>query len=601
MLLHLDGVIVYDRQLKTTFRIKEFSDRPVRKTRVEYNGKKIRLNEWYKNVYGHTAYEDIPCVVNYGEGTSYSLLENLDIVDGQYGQGQFEVNETSESMERFQTLSQNEVIRRLNELTIAEKSRPYLNEFGIKIATLPTMVRYTEFLAPEVVYADEFDNVVVDNRSARAWELSGSYRFHQHSELAAGKSWALLKLVDSTFTNKKENIFVGHLNRFGKALQLGNIQTENASLPKVDVNIYTWCEQLIKKISTGRAVIIIVASDTWKAKIYKPMKFFEAQMNVVTVFVSEADASQNNWKPVIARVAHKVNARLGGVNFVLNTSKATKLNGLEQVHQSLNNMQFFGVFCQKVDHDFSAIGVAYTKNSALQIGGSCWMDKTDIDGNDRLPNEIYSAIVAWSMVNKGRMPTDILIYTHAFQETTFLKDILEKVEEKLKMPSIKLPRFFIVSIDTQCTECFLPTSWLQQTTGKLWTNFPAGTCVDSKILNSNNFLLITSWPLHAVAFIRPFKFTVKSLSTYRTEISIIEHMSYYLCAVHPVERRLIGLPLPLRAATDFVASTSANLSTLKFMSEDLQDDPFADGLSIDVRCDKINQLIGRKQVPYFCA
>ncbi|KAI6194272.1 hypothetical protein M3Y96_01107500 [Aphelenchoides besseyi] len=603
MLLHLDSLIVYDRILKTTFRIKEFHEKPIRKIDVEYNGKKIKLHEWYEKVYGHiTANKNIPCAVNYGEKISYSLLENLDIVDGQYGQGQFEVNETSESLVKFQTLKQGEVIRRMRELTIAEKSRKHLNAFGIKIASLPTMVKYTELSAPEVVYGDGFVNVRVDNSSMRAWELSGSYRFHRPSDLVAGKSWALIKLVDGTFTEKKQNIFVGHLNRFGKALQLGNLQLVKTSLPFDDIGIYKWCEQLMTTISTGRAVMIVVASDKWKAKTYKTLKFFENQMGIVTVFVSELDASQNNWKPVIARVAHKVNARLGGANFVLNTSKATKLNGLEQVYGSLNNMQFFGIFYQRVDHDFNCIGVAYTKDSALTIGGSCWMDKKGIDNNDRLINEIYDAIVAWSKVKRGRMPTDILIFTRTSEEATFLLEILEKVEEKLRLPSITVPKFFIVSIDVECTECFLPTNWFEVKTAESWKKFPAGTCVDRGILNRNTFLLITSWPLvHASAFVRPSKFTVKPLASYCPDLSTIEYLCYYLCAVHPVERHLISLPLPLRAATDFGTTVSANLSTLKFLSQYLKDDPFADDLNIDERCEKINRLIERRKVPYFCA
>lgn len=45
----------------------------------------------------------------------------------------------------------------------------------------------------------------------------------------------------------------------------------------------------------------------------------------------------------------------------------------------------------------------------------------------------------------------------------------------------------------------------------------------------------------------------------------IEYISYHLCAFHPVECKMIQLPLPLRAASDYCERAFSNLNALKYL------------------------------------
>ncbi|KAI6242897.1 hypothetical protein M3Y99_00198900 [Aphelenchoides fujianensis] len=157
-----------------------------------------------------------------------------------------------------------------------------------------------------------------------------------------------------------------------------------------------------------------------------------------------------------------------------------------------------------------------------------------------------------------------------------------------------MPRFFVVNVESNSGES------LHQAEVILKKNFhadelPAGVCVDEKIVDKNAFL---PHPNMAMSASRPSKFHFHAAGDYSFDRRHLEYVVFFL-------RRLIDLPLPLRAAVDFVKRAASNLDTLKMLSgleeAEEMEDPFDEELPMEKRVRLLNKRLAPPIKTYFCA
>jgi hypothetical protein len=112
-------------------------------------------------------------------------------------------------------------------------------------------------------------------------------------------------------------IFVKNLSAFGR--DLGLIQPVEKSFKIRDGDaLFTDIEELLYNLKRDRINVAICVVNADRPDVSRAIKFFELTSGVVTVCVKTTSAIANKFKPVLSRIMHKLNARLGGTNFCLN-------------------------------------------------------------------------------------------------------------------------------------------------------------------------------------------------------------------------------------------------------------------------------------------
>jgi hypothetical protein len=79
-------------------------------------------------------------------------------------------------------------------------------------------------------------------------------------------------------------------------------------------------EKLINEFAEYDVLIFVIKIEKIK-EFKKLIKFHEIGTKSVTIIVSSSEANNNQYKPVINQIIHKLNARIGGLNFDLRPPK----------------------------------------------------------------------------------------------------------------------------------------------------------------------------------------------------------------------------------------------------------------------------------------
>lgn len=540
------------RNYRRKYRILRFTREPANRLEFELNenGRTVRrtVADYFARQYSPLQFPHFPCIqANPETKKVYLPIEVCDMIEGQHCKKKLEDKQNAEMIKftarppkkRFEEI--HDVYNRAN-----FNRDPYLQEFGMSVASRPLELTGRVLEAPNVRYQNETSVKPVDG----SWDM----RNKQYFRGAEINSWVLF-----SFSNPRWCKFEC-LEKFAKLLcniahEQGIRINRPALIDIVDMRrqtIQNVLKEAQNKFQAELAVIVVPGNN--KAVYGEVKQAAETTLGLVTQCIKDENVSNPKKcsPPLVSNLCQKINAKMGGVNNSLTPGETPPILrrpiiiiGADVTHPSPS---------QDIKPSIAAaVGSldAHPSRYAVTIRAQTNVDekKQAVEIIQDLTSMVLDLLKAFYRNTKGKKPEKIIFYRDGVSEGQFEKVRDHEVKcireacrtlEKDYQPGIT----FIVVQKRHHTR-FMPEDD-RRGVGRM-RNIPPGTTVDTEVVNPLNFdfFLCSHFGLQGTS--RPCHYTVIEDDNEFTADDL-QKLTYYLCHTYVRCTKSISCPAPVMYA-----------------------------------------------------
>ncbi|XP_049523406.1 protein argonaute-2-like isoform X2 [Dermacentor silvarum] len=503
-------------------------------------GTKTNVAEYFRQKYPkYMRYPNLPCIQ---AGTPnrpvYLPLEACHIVEGQPYRKKLSESMTTEMIRRTaQPPAQRFRSIMSSVRDVVDKSRPYLDEFGIKVSTNPTQLKGRVLDPPSLTFGGEQTLRPRDG----VWDL-------RNSRLLAAKAidkWALLGVncrLDPGAINNMVHLFKDIGGKLG-------MMVKDPLFARSEPTGRTPIVKVLKELKDNKVELVIIVLGR-QASYADIKEAAEVKLGIRTQCIKEFNMTRKCNPALITNLCLKINAKLGGTNNGLLSQEKPAIFkepviiiGADVTHPAPGDRVKPSIAACVGSMD--SIPSRYQASIRVQIQKEEAVARVEII--EDLKDMIKELLKAFYLETRHK-PVRIIFYRDGVSEGQFgivrdqeLSAIRQACLELSPDGSYKPPVTFIVVQKRHHTR-FMPANE-RDGVGRA-KNIPPGTTVDTVVTHPVDFDFFlcshagiqgTSKPAHYYVVHDDANFTSDDL----------QKLSYYLCHTYARCARSVSIPAPV--------------------------------------------------------
>ncbi|KAB5595488.1 Argonaute-like protein [Ceratobasidium theobromae] len=541
---------------------------------TNHDGNEISVAQYFRSLGTNLQYPNLVCIET-ASGAAYPI-EVCSIVPGQLMRRQIPPEQVSSVLD-FSTKKPD---KRLNSIVASHQvlqydASEYVNQFDMSISPTPEKCFARVLPAPTITYGPGGKYKEI-NPTNGAWNLRDVELF----EPAEVTGWALV-VYDRSIRDKETHDIVVGLKEQAELLGIRGMYADpDISFPSAQAmdiakHLQLAGEQVFQRTRKSPSLIVVVLPDN-SADLYQAVKHFGDVSRGVATQCLKGFKSKRANPQYFANVCLKINAKLGGVNsildpntykFISDVAKPVMIMGADVMHPApgAHGRPSFASVVGSVDFNATRYtAVSSVQDSRVEI----------IDDLEDMVYELLERHACWKSDHekkKIKFPQRIVYYRDGVSGR-ILPRFGEGAAKNPRYGSSRLsiwcepnlthpaackrhnisPTITVVVVGKRHHVRFFPTHGQADRSG----NCPAGTVVDDVVghptefdfyLQSHGGLLGTSRPAHYTVLYDENNFTVDG----------IQSLSFALCHVYARATRSVSIPAPVYYA-DMVCARAKN-------------------------------------------
>lgn len=527
------------------YRVLKVSKEPAREIMFDLeDGSKISVAEYFRQKYPRFArFPHLPCIVTGSDARPIHIpVEACKIVGGQPYRRKLAPDRTKEMIKRTAQppAARFENIQRAVQ-DVVQRSKPYLDEFGIKVSTEPTHLKGRVLDAPTLVMGSKRE---LQPREG-SWDLR-NVQFHQPATV---KSWVLLALNPGREVGNQEvDRFVVLFRQTGRSLGMSVEDPMGVMMHDLRGGRASQILKQIKgKFPNVDLVVVVLGRNSSYADVKQAA---ETDLGIRTQCITEQNFVRNCKPQLMVNLCQKINAKMGGIN-----------NGLLQTQKPDIFRRPLIIIGADVSHpapgdrirpsiaacvgSLDSIPSKYRASIRVQIEDREAVARVEIIQD--LQSMVVELLKAFFTATRHK-PEHIIFYRDGVSEGQFaeVRDLeLQAIRSACLAlqpdGTYKPPVTFIVVQKRHHTR-FMPTND-RDGVGRC-KNVPPGTTIDTVVTHpvDFDFFLCSHYGIQGTS--KPAHYYVVH-DDYNFSADDLQKLSYYLCHTYARCARSVSIPAPV--------------------------------------------------------
>ncbi|KAF4620072.1 hypothetical protein D9613_004836 [Agrocybe pediades] len=535
-------------------------------------GKSMSVATYFKTLNIRLKFPGNGCI-EVGSG-AFIPIELCELIEGQFMRRQVPAEKTNDMLE-FSKMSPTDRLGSIREgLAVLQYGQSeYVRQFGMNVQQAPLALKARVLPAPTLKYAQ-----VGRESSVKPFNGSWNMRDKKFFQPQAIPAFFVVSF-DTRFGENEAQQMLQDFRVGAQSVGMNVVQPSHVhhfecfsphASPVASMN--SAGQRFYEKYKQAPQMAIVVLPENGNGELYTGVKYWgDVARGVVTQCLKSGKARKAKaqyW----ANVLLKVNAKLGGINCILDKFAAfsdphnpTIVMGADVIHPApgADGRPSFTSLVTSVDSNVSK----YIAETRVQEG------RVEIieDLEEMCTNALKNCMAYKAAVEKGSRPvTRLIFYRDGVSEGQFqqvLEHELKKIKDALKAMNMGNVKVTLIVVGKRHHIRFFPQNPRSSSEADNTGNCLAGTTVDEGLGHPTEFdyyqlthggLLGTSRPAHYSVLHDDNKFTPDAL----------QELSFALCHVYARATRSVSIPAPVYYA-DIVCARSKNHfnPSLNFQSE----------------------------------
>lgn len=548
-------------------KLTSITHKPVAEIYFERDGNTISVMAYFKDQYGKNLIKSLPCLDfgtkdrNGGFRHRYVPIEMCYLVDNQHVNGRL-TGEQTRNMILDTAIPPEKRFRHIyrTEKAIKQDAQLYLAEFDLDLSTNPLRVPGKVLQTPRITYGN--NRVIIPAPGSGSWNMNG-VRVFQGITLSSA---LVINLCGPDFPAQDFTCgLADEAKKMGIQISEPNLKIVSANYnSKSDIDKYFTRAKTLNPIP--KLIIWIAPRDARTDQIYAEIKQLgdtAAEKNgILTQFLDRKNAG--NKAQVLANILLKINAKLGGVNQIIERADKPKtlqeagvmVIGADVTHQAPADLTESSVSSNGIRIEYSIAALTATlDNEYFKYFTTTRVQQKEREEMITQIDEMFVEVVGAYYKNNGQLPKHIIYYRDGVSEGQFntvldieigkgIEQACAIVAAKVKQPSWK-PKITLVIVQKRHHTRIRPQNPADGQ-GRM-CNVPAGTTCDTTITHPRDFdyflashegIQGTTKPAHYYVIRDDKGFSPDELY----------NITYFLCHTYAKCTRSISIPSPVMYA-----------------------------------------------------